>query len=76
MRIQILILRFKGLRLVVICLENPRRLAILLFPGYPKFCQIMKLSISDIPNYLGWLGTNNFGRIGKISIFLEHPKLD
>ena len=43
MRIQILILQFKGLCLVVICLENPRRLAILLFPGYPKFCQIINV---------------------------------
>ena len=56
MRIQILILRFKGLSLVVICLENPRRLATLLFPGHPKFCQIMKTQHLRYPKLFRMVG--------------------
>ena len=57
MRIQILILGFKGLSLVVICLENHRRLAIiLLFPRYPKFCQIIKTQRLRYPQLFRIIG--------------------
>ena len=56
MRIQILILWFKGLSLVIIRLENPRLLAILLFPGYPKFWKIMKTQRLKYPQLFRMVG--------------------
>ena len=51
-----MILRFSGLSLVVICLEHPRRLATLLFPGHPKFCQIINAPRLRYPQLFRMVG--------------------